>query len=66
MLKELSTTNYKVIDNTEIRLYDYLENSAKVNKTLLTNGLDIMGIYESGISLEDYFNSLIKEGAKKC
>ena len=64
--KELSTINYKVIDNTEIRLYDYLENSAKVNKTLLTNGLDIMGIYESGISLEDYFNSLIKEGANKC
>ena len=64
--KELATTNYKVIDNTEIRLYDYLENSAKVNKTLLTNGLDIMGIYESGISLEDYFNSLIKEGANKC
>lgn len=62
--KELSTTNYKVIDNTEIRLYDYLENSAKVNKTLLTNDVEIMGIYESGISLEDYFNSLIKEGAK--
>ena len=64
--KELSTTNYKVIDNTEIRLYDYLENSAKVNKTLLTNGIEITEIYESGISLEDYFNSLIKEGAKKC
>lgn len=62
--KELSTTNYKVIDNTEIRVYDYLENSAKVNKTLLTNDIEIMGIYESGISLEDYFNSLIKEGAK--
>ena len=62
--KELSTTNYKVIDNTEIRVYDYLENSAKVNKTLLTNDVEIMGIYESGISLEDYFNSLIKEGAK--
>lgn len=62
--KELSTTNYKVIDNTEIRLYDYSENSAKVNKTLLSNDIDIMGIYESGISLEDYFDSLIKEGAK--
>lgn len=62
--KELSTTNYKVIDNTEIRLYDYLDNSAKVNKTLLSNDIEIMGIYESGISLEDYFNSLIKEGAK--
>ena len=62
--KELLTTNYKVIDNTEIRLYDYLENSAKVNKTLLSNDIEIMGIYESGISLEDYFDSLIKEGAK--
>ena len=62
--KKLSTTNYKVIDNTEIRLYDYLNNSAKINKTLLSNDIEIMGIYESGISLEDYFNSLIKEGAK--
>ena len=62
--KKLSTTNYKVIDNTEIRLYDYLNNSAKINKTLLSNDIEIMGIYESGILLEDYFNSLIKEGAK--
>lgn len=62
--QELSTKNYKVIDSSEIRLYDYLENSAKVNKTLLSNDIEIMGIYESGISLEDYFNSLIKEGAK--
>ena len=61
--KELLTTNYKVIDNTEIRLYDYLENSVKVNKTLLSNDIEIMGIYESGISLEDYFDSLIKDGA---
>lgn len=62
--QELKTTNYKVIDDIEIRLYDYLENSAKVNKTLLSNDIEIMGIYESGISLEDYFDSLIKEGAK--
>ena len=62
--QELKTTNYKVIDDTEIRLYDYLDNSAKVNKTLLSNDIEIIGIYESGISLEDYFNSLIKEGVK--
>ena len=62
--QELKTTNYKVIDDTEIRLYDYLDNSAKVNKTLLSNDIEIMGIYESGISLEDYFNSLIKEAVK--
>ena len=63
--KELSTTNYKVIDNTEIRLYDELENLAEVNKILLTNGIEIMGIYETGISLEDYFNSVIKDGEKQ-
>ena len=62
--QELKTTNYKVIDNTEIRLYDYLENTLKVNKTLLANDIDVMGIYESGISLEDYFDSLIKDDAK--
>ena len=54
-----------MIDNTEIRLYDELENLAEVNKILLTNGIEIMGIYESGISLEDYFNSLIKDGEKQ-
>ncbi len=62
--KKLSTTNYKVIDSGEVRLYDYLDNLAKVNKTLLENGVEVMGIYESGISLEDYFNSLIKDGDK--
>ena len=62
--KGLATTNYKVIDNTEIRLYDYLDNLAKVNKILLNNDIEIMGIYELGISLEDYFNSLIKDGVK--
>ena len=62
--KGLATTNYKIIDNTEIRLYDYLDNLAKVNKILLNNDIEIMGIYESGISLEDYFNSLIKDGVK--
>ncbi len=62
--QKLKTTNYKVIDNTEIRLYDYLENTLKVNKTLLANDIEVTGIYESGISLEDYFDSLIKDGAK--
>lgn len=59
--KELKTTNYKVIDNNEIRLYDYIDNISKVNKVLSKNDIDILSIYESGISLEEYFESLIKE-----
>lgn len=60
--KELHTTNYKVIDEQEIRLYDYLNQVAKVNKVLSKNDVDMMEIYESGISLEEYFDTLIKGG----
>ena len=64
--KEFKTTNYKVIDHTEIRLYDFLEDIAKINKIMLANDVEITGIFESGISLEDYFDSLIREGVKEC
>lgn len=59
--KELNTKNYKVIDKHEVRLYDYLDNSGKVNKELAKNDIDVISIYESGISLEDYFKSILKD-----
>lgn len=59
--KELNTTNYKVIDNKEIRLYDYLEQANSVNKSLIKNDVNVMSIAETGISLEDYFKEVIKE-----
>lgn len=59
--KKLNTTNYKVIDKHEIRLYDYLENSGKVNKILSQNNIDVISIYESGISIEEYFKQVVKE-----
>lgn len=62
--KELKTTNYKVIDDKEIRLYDYINNISKVNKILSKNDIDILSIYEAGISLEEYFETLIKESAR--
>ncbi|CDF12400.1 putative bacitracin ABC transporter ATP-binding protein BcrA [Mycoplasma sp. CAG:776] len=59
--KELKTINYKVINEHEIRLYDYIEEPTKVNKILANHDIDIMSLYESGISLEEYFETLIKE-----
>lgn len=58
---DLKTTNYKVIDKGEVRLYDYLEHSDKVNKALSKENINIMSLYETGISLEDYFKNVIKE-----
>lgn len=59
--KSLRTFNYKVIDNTEIRLYDYLEHTDKVIKELTKNNININSITETGITLEDYFKTVIKE-----
>jgi len=59
--KELKTTNYKVINSQEIRLYDYLDHTDKVNKALIKNDVSIMSLYETGITLEDYFKTIIKE-----
>ena len=59
--KELKTTNYKVIDQREIRLYDYLDHANQVNKALATNDVNVMSIIETGISLEDYFITILKE-----
>ena len=63
--KELNTTNYKVIDKQEIRLYDYLDNSSKVNKVLNQKEIDVINIYETGISLEEYYKTIVKE-ADSC
>lgn len=59
--KELRTTNYKVIDQKEIRLYEYLDQINKVSKALTKNDINILGLYETGITLEEYFKSVIKE-----
>lgn len=57
----LKTTNYKVINANEIRLYDYLDHTEKVSKELISHGITIMGLYETGITLEEYFKDVIKE-----
>lgn len=47
--KELNTNNYKVINNEEIRVYDYTDDSDKVSDVLVNNKIKIKGFYESGI-----------------
>lgn len=59
--KELNTTNYKVIDKKEIRLYEHLDQISKISKALSKNDINILGLYETGITLEEYFKSVIKE-----
>lgn len=58
---KLNITDYKVIDSGEIRIYDESAKPDILNKVLIQNDVSISGIYESGVSLEDYFKQLVGE-----
>lgn len=61
--EELNTTNYKILNDQEIRLYDYLDSQHIVSKVIIENGIELYAISEIGVSLEDYFKNIIKEDA---
>ncbi len=58
---ELNITDYQVIDTEEIRIYDENAKTDELNKAIVRGGVNISQIYESGVSLEDYFKQLVRE-----
>ncbi len=59
--QKLGVTDYKVIDRTEVRIYDEGVRPEDLNKALIEAGVSVASIFETGISLEDYFKSLVGE-----
>ena len=59
--EKLNITNYKVINSGELRIYDESLKPEVLNKLLIQNDINVSGIYETGILLEDYFKSLVGE-----
>lgn len=59
--QEMGLSDYKVIDGRELRIYDESVKPGLVNKILVQNNITVLSIFETGISLEDYFKSLIGE-----
>ncbi|MBR3971031.1 MAG: ATP-binding cassette domain-containing protein [Ruminococcus sp.] len=58
---KLNITDYKVISETEIRIYDENAKTETLNKTLFQNEINVTGIHESGVSLEEYFKQFVRE-----
>ena len=56
---KLNTTNYEVLNNNEIRLYDYLDEPELVVETLVNNEVKVSSIIQTGTNLEDYFIKLV-------
>jgi bacitracin transport system ATP-binding protein len=57
-LEKLNITEYKVIENGVIQIYEKLDDALLINRALIENGVDF---YESAVlskTLEDYFIEL--------
>lgn len=57
--QELNTTNFKIVDQDMIKLYDYIDEPGKVSTSLSTNNIIIYQIMTGGEDLEDYYMNLI-------
>lgn len=60
--KELGIKDYKVINSNELRIYQENIDPEELSNTLFQHGIGISSIFETGISLEDYFKSLVEGG----
>lgn len=56
---ELNTSNYKVMPDKSVRLYDYLDNKEMVARALYNNEIIATNFSEEGDTLENYFISVI-------
>lgn len=60
VLKEkLAISQYKVIHDEELHLFEYLEDIGKVSKTITDNGLIITKLVQEGENLEQYYLSKV-------
>lgn len=60
--ESLGTTDYKVMPDGAVKLYDHLDQQELVAETLYKNGLAVTGFSLEGDSLENYFISVIGGG----
>ena len=59
----MARRDYKQVSDTEIRVYDYLEDPTEMNFRLVQAGVRVASITEVGDSLEDYYIKLIGEAS---
>ena len=60
-LEQNGISDYKIIDESELRVYDSNAKPQDLNRLLIQNDVNVSEVFETGISLEDYFKSLIEK-----
>lgn len=56
----LDVSDYKVINDEEIRIYKLDIDIPMVSKRLIENDVAVIGLFEAGVSLEEFFKQLVE------
>ena len=57
--RNLNTTNFKVMPDNSVQLFDYIDDKELVGKTLFENEVAVTNLSNEGGTLEDYFISMV-------
>lgn len=66
LAEKMQLNNFKIVDNTIIRIYEQGTTTQKVSKELMMNDVEISSISQHTQNLEDYFLKLTGEVGKSC
>lgn len=59
---ELNTSNFIVMPDSSIKLYDYIDDKERVSRVLFENEIIVTNLSNEGDTLEDYFISIVGGG----
>ena len=57
--KELGCKTYQIVNDKQIKIFNFNDDSNKINRILLKNNIDVYSLEMNGIKLEEYFLNLI-------
>ncbi len=69
VLKRLNISNFKVVSDNEINIYDTDLDQSILNGELAKSEIKVFSIYKEGMDIEEYFKALIsgnQKGGKLC
>lgn len=58
LIEQLNLSNFKVVDNDKVRIYDHNASTQVISKAFALNDVEIMAIGKNTETLEDYFLKL--------
>ena len=66
LAEKMQLGNFKIVDDTIIRIYERGTTTQKISKELMMNDVEISSIIQHTETLEDYFLKITGEAGKSC